>query len=128
MSIVRILVVCCAAFALLAVEPATNAVAPLKALRFGRLIDGSGQVLSNAVVIVENDRIKSVSTNATAIPSDAEVFDLTRYTALPGLIDAHTHMTYYWDQKPGTRPWTQLQERMPAMTVYLAQENARKTL
>src|SRR6185295_3750510 len=47
---------------------------------------------------------------------------------LPGLIDAHTHMTYYWDQAPGTRPWAQLSSRMPAVSMFLAQENARKTL
>jgi imidazolonepropionase-like amidohydrolase len=45
---------------------------------------------------------------------------------LPGLIDAHTHITYYWDRTPGTRP--RGQRRLPAVTVFLAQENARRTL
>jgi imidazolonepropionase-like amidohydrolase len=106
----------------------SKAAAPIKALRFGKLISGDGKVVSNAVVIVENDRIRSVGAGDSDIPSGAEVIDLSRYTAIPGLIDAHTHMTYYWDQSPGTRPWLQLSERMPAMTLYLAQENARKTL
>ncbi|MBI1760166.1 MAG: amidohydrolase family protein [Acidobacteria bacterium] len=128
MPIVRILVTFCAVLALLPLWQTATAVAPLKALRFGKLIDGSGQVLGNAVVVIENDRIRSVGTGASALPASAEVFDLSRYTALPGLIDVHTHMTYYWDQKPGTRPWAQLQERMPAMTLYLAQANARQTL
>ncbi len=48
------------------------------------------------------------------------------YTGLPGLIDLHTHITYYWDGKPGTRP--RGQRRLPAVTVYLAQANARRTL
>ncbi len=90
-------------------------------------MDGAGKVVPNAVVVVENDRIKSVVAGGT-IPADAEVIDLTRYTAVPGLIDVHTHLTYYWDQAPGTQPWSQLLNRMPSMTVYLAQENARKTL
>jgi len=47
---------------------------------------------------------------------------------LPGLIDAHTHMTFIWDRKPGTRPWSQLGTLHDAVTVFLAQENARKTL
>ena len=34
-------------------------------------------------------------------------FDLRRYTGIPGMIDAHTHMTFYWDQAPGTTPWAQ---------------------
>jgi imidazolonepropionase-like amidohydrolase len=37
-------------------------------------------------------------------------------------------MTFYWDRTPGTRPWTQLGTLGPAVTVFLAQENARKTL
>jgi imidazolonepropionase-like amidohydrolase len=37
-------------------------------------------------------------------------------------------MTYYWDQKPDTRPWEQLVNRSSQMTVFLSQENARKTL
>src|ERR1017187_10556257 len=44
------------------------------------------------------------------------------------MIDVHTHMTYYWDHAPGTRPWTELGTLGPAVTVFLAQENARKTL
>ena len=100
---------------------------PVKAIRFGKLIDGTGKVLTNVLVITENDRIKSIGTSST-IPQGAEVIDLSRYTGLPGLIDAHTHMTYYWDQKPGTKPWSQLSARVPSMSMYLAQENARKTL
>ena len=100
---------------------------PVKAIRFGKLIDGTGKVLTNVLVITENDRIKSIGTN-TAVPQGAEVIDLSRYTGLPGLIDAHTHMTYYWDQKPGTKPWSQLSARVPSMSMFLAQENARKTL
>ena len=51
---------------------------------------------------------------------------LRRYTGIPGLIDAHTHITYFWDRQPGTRPLGQ--RRRPAVTVFLAQDNARRTL
>jgi imidazolonepropionase-like amidohydrolase len=100
----------------------------MKAIRFGKLVDGTGRVLTGAVVVIEGDRIKSVSTSGSPIPSGVEVIDLTRYTGIPGLIDAHTHMTYFWDQAPGTRPWAQLSSRMPAVSMFLSQENARKTL
>lgn len=100
----------------------------IKALRFGILVNGKGMVFKNAVVTVRNDRIESVGTDSSAIPEGAEVIDLTEYTAIPGLIDVHTHMTYYWDASFGTRPW-QLQEMLgPAMTTFLAQKNALRTL
>lgn len=108
--------------------PASWAALPIKAIRFGKLVDGAGKVITNAVVLVEGDRIKSVSAGRSSIPAGAQVLDLSRYTGIPGLIDVHTHMTYYWDQTAGTRPWAQLGARMPTVSMFLARENARKTL
>ena len=102
-----------------------DADAAVKALKFGRLWDGH-RLIANAVVIVDNDKIQSVATNAR-IPAGAEVIDLTRYTGLPGLIDSHTHMTFYWDPKSGTNPLRQ-PPRHVAVRVFLAQANATKTL
>jgi imidazolonepropionase-like amidohydrolase len=102
--------------------------AQVTAIRFGRLIDPHGDVHKDAVVIVEKDRITKVGTGDAAIPAGAKVIDLGRYTGLPGLIDVHTHMTFWWDSTLGTRPWAQLGTLGPAVTVFLAQENARKTL
>lgn len=100
-----------------------------KALLFGTLIDGSGTVIENATVIVKGNRIVKVGPRENiSVPQDAETIDLSTFTALPGLIDAHTHITYYWDQAPGTAPWSQLGTLGAAVTVFLAQENARKTL
>ena len=97
-------------------------------LRFGMLVDGKGKVLRGAVVVVKNNRIESVGPISKEIPVGAEVIDLSAYTAIPGLLDVHTHMTYYWNASFGVPPW-QLQEMLgPAMTVFLAQENCRKTL
>src|SRR5690348_9305056 len=56
----------------------------IKAVRFGKLWDGKGKVWTNAVVLVEGDRIKTVTADAAAIPSGAETMDLSKYTGLPG--------------------------------------------
>jgi imidazolonepropionase-like amidohydrolase len=69
----------------------------------------------------------SVGSGAAAVPAGAELVDLRRYTGLPGLIDLHTHITYHWDRAPGTRPRGG-PRKLPAVTVFLAQENARRTL
>lgn len=98
------------------------------AIRCGKLIDGKGdRPIENAVILIDGDRITQVG-RGLKIPAGAQIIDLSRYTVIPGMIDVHTHMTYYWDQKPGTRPWAQLGARVPAMSMFLAQENARKTL
>src|SRR5262249_4851287 len=108
--------------------PTPKTAAPLKALRFGKVIQSPEKVITNAVVIIENDRIRSVTTDDSAIPGDAAVIDLTRYTDISGLIDAHTHMTYYWDQAPSTQPRSQSGTRALSTIPFLAQENARKSL
>ena len=93
-----------------------------QAIQFGQLWDGE-RLIKNAVVVVDGARIVGVG---TTVPAGAKVVDLRRYTGLPGLIDLHTHITYFWDRAPGTRP--RGQRRLPAVTVFLAQDNARRTL
>jgi imidazolonepropionase-like amidohydrolase len=92
-------------------------------LRFGHAWDGT-RLLDDVLMTVEGDRIAAIEAGRTDMPSGA--VDMRRCTAIPGLIDLHTHITYYWDRKPGTRPLGQ--RRRPAVTVFLAQDNARRTL
>ncbi len=102
-----------------------NAAAATKAIRFKKVWDGH-RIISNAVIVVEDDRIRSVTEN-DAVPPGVQTIDLTRYTAIPGMIDAHTHVTYYWDGEPGTTPRRQ-GRRHVAVTVVLSQRNGQKAL
>lgn len=52
--------------------------------------------MSNAVILVENEKIAAVG-SGLAIPRDAAVIDLGDETLLPGLIDAHTQLLLEMD-------------------------------
>jgi imidazolonepropionase-like amidohydrolase len=110
---------------ILALLVPVSAAAQTKVVRFGKLWDGS-KTVTDAVVVIDGDRITAVGTGNAAVPKGAELVDLRKYFGIPGLIDLHTHITYFWDRTPGTNP--RRTQRLPAVTVYLAQENARKTL
>jgi len=129
MNPARIINVCCLVPALLGVIALPADVkCQTRAIRFGRLVDGSGGVTVDAVVVVEGDRVVRVGTGDSAVPAGAGLIDLRRFTGMPGLIDVHTHMTYYWDGEAGSNPWRQGGTRTTEQTVTLAAANALRTL
>jgi imidazolonepropionase-like amidohydrolase len=109
-------------------KPPSAKVAPVKAVKFGKLWDGKGKVWTNAIVIVEGERIREVTTDAKRIPAGSEVVDLSKYYGLPGLIDVHTHMTMYTDETPGTPMLKQISSNSAAVQVFLARKGAMRTL
>jgi len=55
----------------------------------------TGKLLSDQTFIIEDGRIVSAGPSAeTKTPADASRIELPNATVLPGLIDAHTHLTY----------------------------------
>ena len=82
--------------------------------RFAAIWDGA-KVWKDACVTTKADKIESVGA------CTGTVVDLSRFTAIPGLIDVHTHMTYVLGN-PVSR------SGRAAAVVYLARDNARKTL
>src|SRR5580692_3795668 len=100
----------------------------LKAVKFGKLWDAHGKLWTNAIVLIEDDKIKFVTTNPADIPPQAQIIDLSKLTGLPGLIDVHTHMTQYTDETPGKPMLKQLIDNPPAVEVFLARKGALRTL
>jgi imidazolonepropionase-like amidohydrolase len=64
-------------------------------LHVGRLLDGTGtDAVTDAAVLVVDGRVAEVGRQAdVATPDDARGIELPGTTALPGLIDAHVHVT-----------------------------------
>ena len=61
------------------------------AIRAGHLIDpATGQVSDDRVIVVKDGKIESV---AASVPAGAQVVDLSKQWVMPGLMDAHTHIT-----------------------------------
>jgi imidazolonepropionase-like amidohydrolase len=85
----------------------------------GTLLDGKGNLLHDARIVVEGSKIVAIDPKANPID-----YDLRGLTAMPGWIDAHVHITWIFgkDGKNGATGWT---------TAEVAQQyanNARVTL
>jgi imidazolonepropionase-like amidohydrolase len=66
--------------------------AQVTVIRAGRLVDPeAGTAAASQLILVEGRKIKAVGPNLP-IPAGATVIDLSSYTVLPGLFDAHTHL------------------------------------
>ncbi|HEY1418037.1 MAG TPA: amidohydrolase family protein, partial [Myxococcaceae bacterium] len=88
-SILRVVLLVAPLFARLAV-----AAEPVTVVRAARLYDGKAEaIVTPGVVVVSEGRIVAAGSAAT-VPSGARVIDLGDATLLPGLIDAHTHLSF----------------------------------
>ena len=76
--------------------------------RFDSIIDGSGERLAATDIAVENGKIKTVGSNLDKAETNATVVFMEGLTALPGLIDAHTHITYGLAGAPKGDAWAEL--------------------
>src|SRR5271166_5884417 len=64
------------------------------AIRAGNLIDpATGSVAKNQIILVKDKKIVDVGPSVT-IPADAQLIDLSNEWVMPGIMDAHTHVTY----------------------------------
>jgi imidazolonepropionase-like amidohydrolase len=99
------------------------------AIMAGRLINPhDGTVVPDAVILIDGDRITYVGSDRSRLPRAGHVIDWSAYTVLPGLIDAHTHISYSTDDAAGTKPWERSRELERPLLVELAERNALATL
>ncbi|HVZ18724.1 MAG TPA: amidohydrolase family protein [Terriglobales bacterium] len=63
------------------------------AVRAGHLIDpANASVADNQIILVGNGKITAIGSNVK-VPANVETVDLSKEWVLPGLVDAHTHIT-----------------------------------
>ncbi len=111
-----------AIFALLVLT--CTSLAQITAVRAGRLIDpDSGTVLTDQVILIHGNKIQAVG-KGLAIPTGANMIDLSTKTVLPGLIDCHTHVA---DGQSDGEPFNVL-KKTASQIVLESVPNARKTL
>jgi imidazolonepropionase-like amidohydrolase len=96
-------------------------------LKAARLFDGKGDALvTPGVVVVTGGRIVGVGSSA-AVPAGAEVIDFGDATLLPGFIDAHTHLTFAYNEDYNKQQLDNLRETVAEQALD-ASVNARVTL
>ena len=65
-------------------------------LKASTLFDGKGKTLHNTIIVIRGSKIAQIG---GAAPSDAVVYDLSRFAVSPGWIDTHSHLAYHFDSK-----------------------------
>lgn len=96
-------------------------------LRAARMFDGSSNaVTSPGIVVIEGNRIVAAGSTAS-VPAGARTIDLGDATLLPGLVDAHTHLSFEMGSSFIADFFTNAFRHSSEQTLYAAR-NARRTL
>lgn len=112
---------------LMAFLTVSSGVAQVTAIRAGGVIDPSnGNLSRNQIILVEGTKVVSIGAN-TAIPAGATVVDLSNSYVLPGLMDAHTHIS--WNSGWGDEgTYARLETTSTAFRALMAIKLAREAL
>jgi imidazolonepropionase-like amidohydrolase len=90
-------------------------------LRTSTILDGKGGVLRNQDILIEGSTIKSIGAGLSGAP----VYDLRGLTLMPGWIDTHVHLDWFFDND---HKLANRQKETPQSTAVHAAENAWVTL
>jgi len=94
-------------------------------LHCGKLIDvEKGKVLTEMTVVVEGDRIVTVTKGYSVAGSNDETIDLKNKTVMPGLMDMHVHIESQYDKGRYARVF----KNNPADIAFRSTVFAKKTL
>ena len=99
----------------------TPAAAQVTAFVGGRVIDGTGQVIESATVIVRDGSIVEVGPAASVrVPEGATRVDTRGKTLMPGLVNAHGHLSAVDGLKSGPQYYTRagLERQLRAYATY----------
>jgi imidazolonepropionase-like amidohydrolase len=69
-------------------------------IRAGQLLDGKGGVMRNANIVIRGGRIEKVDAHSKQQPT----YDLSHLTVMPGWIDTHVHISWYFDRNQRLSP------------------------
>lgn len=96
-------------------------------LKAGRLIDGTGKVTDDAVVVIDGNKITAVGRAAETTMDDARpLVGEDELTILPGMIDLHVHLHGQAEAEEGVR--ARLLNESDAYQAVILAENAHRTL
>jgi len=102
---------------------ASVALAQPVVIKTSTLIDGKGHVLRNKEIVVENRRITGV-TDAKQKPA----IDLSGLTVMPGWIDTHVHLGWYFNKEGRYDPGGRNSKTTPQQAALYVAGNAYATL
>lgn len=74
-----------------------------KTVLYGNIIDGTGQpLLENGMVVIEGSKLEYVGQKIGQyqLPQDAKIYDYSDSYIMPGLIEAHSHLSGYGSNNP----------------------------
>jgi len=106
---------------LLAALPVAGVAQETITIRTGRTLDGTGKTANGQTIVVRSGKIASLGATGGAAR-----YDLSRYTVLPGLIDAHSH--FAWHFNPQGRLHTSNDGETPAQADSAIRANLNATL
>ena len=99
---------------------------PPVTLRADRVFDGRRMSAQPVRIVVAAGRISSIEPDDRATKLAASAYDLSHLTVLPGLIDAHAHIVWYFNASGKLH--TESDGESAAQGAYAAAENAWATL